>query len=383
MNAIEKYGWVNAARGYAILLVVMIHIPQFLFTANSIALLTHTGDMGVQLFFVMSSFTLFNSYSKRAVDGATHTKRAFFVRRLFRIAPHYWLATAFYLALEILFSGNKILWSYLFFNVVFLNGVYVPAIVYLPPGGWSIGVEMAFYLTIPLLFRWTKDIWSAIALLAIAILASNALNFAEFVVITRHTTYDWEAMRTFKLYFWFPNQFPVFCFGILLYHVYRSIRISVRAGYGLLYAALIAFAALCFVPFSVEYPSYFFQKEYVYGLVFAIFAAGLYASKSAAFNNSLIQRIGLTSFSLYLNHFIVLMVLGAIERRYSAYLAHHDPAMLPWVRNDLTLIAYYVLAVFIAYKMSRVTYRYIELKGIKLGERVLVRLGWSHAYAPI
>ncbi len=380
MAGIEKYGWVNAARGYAILLVVMIHVPQFLFEATNISLLANTGNMGVQLFFVMSSFTLFNSYTKRSREDGTNTKRAFFVRRLFRIAPQYWLAAVFYAALSALYSKIPTNYLYLFSNIFFINGLYLPSIVYVPPGGWSIGVEMAFYLTIPLLFRLATNVRSAVVLTIVAVVASNLINYAEYVYVQQHEL-NWVALREYELYFWFPNQFPVFCFGVVLYYLYVTRAISVRAGNWLLFGSILAFLGLCLVPFSVEYPWYFFQKEYIYAFVFMTFAAGLYASGSRLLATELIQRIGVVSFSLYLNHFFVLMVLKAIEKRYFAWAQLHAPTLLGYLRNDLVLVAYYVLTVFLAYNLSRATYRYVELNGIRLGERLLERLGWSTSAA--
>ncbi len=379
MTGTEKYGWVNAARGYAILLVVMVHVPLFLFDTTTLSWLAHSGNMGVQLFFVMSSFTLFNSYTKRSVENPAFRKRAFFARRLFRIAPQYWLATAFYAAFSFFYAKNQINFLFLFANVFFVNGLYLPSTVYLPPGGWSIGVEMAFYLTIPLLFRWAKDMRSTVLLLILSILLSNLINYIAYIYVQQHGL-DWSALRQYELYFWFPNQFPVFFFGIILFHLYQSRSVSPLAGQVLLYGAVAAFLVLCFVPFSVEYPAYFLQKEYIYGVVFAAFGAGLYASKSRLFNGELVQKIGVVSFSLYLNHFFVLMVFKFFDKRFSAYVETHHPVMMGYIRNDVVLVIYYVLAVVVAYNLSRVTYQYVEVAGIRLGERVLTRLGWNSVH---
>ena len=61
----EKYDWINALRGYAILLVILVHSSQYFFVSGFINKICQRGDLGVQLFFILSSFTLFNSYSNR------------------------------------------------------------------------------------------------------------------------------------------------------------------------------------------------------------------------------------------------------------------------------------------------------------------------------
>jgi peptidoglycan/LPS O-acetylase OafA/YrhL len=151
---IEKYGWVNALRGYAILLVVFVHAGQHYAMFNHMQVLTHVGDLGVQLFFILSSFTLFNSYSKRRMYEDGFVKRGFFIRRFFRIAPYYYFAGLLYVAYAVLVSHESINAAGLVASFTFTNGLYLPAINYLPPGGWSVGVEMLFYVTIPVLFKY-------------------------------------------------------------------------------------------------------------------------------------------------------------------------------------------------------------------------------------
>ena len=62
-------------------------------------------------------------------------------------------------------------------NVFFLNGIYVPAILYLPPGVWSIGDEMMFYVAIPFLFAMIRNLQAATFLVIAAIVGSIAFRF--------------------------------------------------------------------------------------------------------------------------------------------------------------------------------------------------------------
>ena len=55
-----KKNWIDISRAIAILLVIMIHTGQYFNAPYELKKITNTGDMGVILFFILSSLTLFN-----------------------------------------------------------------------------------------------------------------------------------------------------------------------------------------------------------------------------------------------------------------------------------------------------------------------------------
>ncbi|HSD07359.1 acyltransferase [Flavobacterium sp.] len=153
MISSEKYRWVNALRGYAILLVMLIHSSQAFKIHDFGKKIYDNGDLGVQLFFILSGFTLFNSYSKRRLREGKLTNRNFIIRRFFRIAPYYYIAGLIYVFYKVVIKHNAINLKNLIANYTFTNGIYLPGINDIPPGGWSIGIEMLFYLMIPMLLN--------------------------------------------------------------------------------------------------------------------------------------------------------------------------------------------------------------------------------------
>ena len=80
-------------------------------------------------------------------------------------------------------------------NFTFLNSIYLPAINYIPLGGWSVGVEMLFYLTIPFLFSKIKSIHKAFMFLAISIFCSFVIQIFLYFLITYYTHYSWVSLR--------------------------------------------------------------------------------------------------------------------------------------------------------------------------------------------
>ena len=108
-----KLKYIDALRGLAILGVLIVHcgghgdngaIPQSLLAIIS------NGARGVQLFFIVSAFTLFLSMTHK-YEQEKHPKLNFFIRRFFRIAPMYYIGIVYYL-FQYLFS-EKIKWSHL------------------------------------------------------------------------------------------------------------------------------------------------------------------------------------------------------------------------------------------------------------------------------
>src|ERR1700722_19001252 len=75
----RHFDYINALRGYAILMVIAVHTSQaFPDLPNWFAKILNQGARGVQLFFVTSALTLSMSWVARKESAAN-----FYIRRLF------------------------------------------------------------------------------------------------------------------------------------------------------------------------------------------------------------------------------------------------------------------------------------------------------------
>jgi exopolysaccharide production protein ExoZ len=92
---VKRLAWIDALRGYAIIGVLAVHVGG-----------VTEGARGVQLFFVASAIALLHSWH-------THkdSVRRFYTRRLFRIAPMFWLAIPTFFWLSTLTHAANILLS--------------------------------------------------------------------------------------------------------------------------------------------------------------------------------------------------------------------------------------------------------------------------------
>lgn len=157
----EYWPFLDGLRGLAILIVIPHNINAFNGAKEFEqipAIVSHAGWIGVQIFFVLSGFLITNQLLRD--QGATNYFSSFYMRRVLRIFPLYYLALGFGLffvphfmtlppdKLES-FSHAPWLW-------VFLNNWTQPfsGSVYLFSHFWSLAVEEQFYLLWPVVVMW-------------------------------------------------------------------------------------------------------------------------------------------------------------------------------------------------------------------------------------
>jgi peptidoglycan/LPS O-acetylase OafA/YrhL len=367
----EKYNWINALRGYAILLVILIHSSQAIKVSDFSKIICNTGDLGVQLFFILSSFTLFNSYSKRRLQEGQDVNRNFFMRRFFRIAPYYYIGGLIYVFYYFFVKNNIINGYNLIANFTFTNGIYLPGINDIPPGGWSIGVEMLFYLLIPILFKYIDSFGKSILLFVLTMLFSIMINHYLLSYTTLFLNLIWGEINPWSLYFCLPNQLPIFILGIILYYINKNMVFSFKLGQMVLILSIMLFISFSFFKFSLVYPFYFIKREYAYGLIFVLFAIGTYTTENKIIINSFVQEIGIVSFSMYLNHFLIVIVLGFIYNGMCKIFVDYLYLSNVILQNDFIFWSFYFLIVILTYFISKKTYKYVEIKGIGLGNKLI------------
>ncbi|RYF56073.1 MAG: acyltransferase, partial [Comamonadaceae bacterium] len=129
------------ARAVAALLVVYAHLSGFaVFRPLG---LPEFGGMGVDLFFVISGFVMWESAGR-------HTAGEFVLRRVARIVPAYWFYTSLLVLLalaapsltpNISFDGWALAGSYLFIPYTNAQGLHNPILLQ----GWTLNYEAFFY----------------------------------------------------------------------------------------------------------------------------------------------------------------------------------------------------------------------------------------------
>ena len=376
VTAPRRYAFVDSLRGLAFLAVFAFHASQRI--AALPALLSDIlgrGFAGVQLFFVVSAFTLCVSMAGRAREPASI--RAYFIRRVFRIAPMFWFAIGLYLAAD----GFGPHWGvpdgldgrHVALAVLLLHGADPHALNGVVPGGWSVAVEMQFYLILPLLFRWTNTLRRAFLLWAATIgFSAAALPALEVLLAPFYPAAQRDLVHQFAFYS-LPVQLPVFCCGLILYRMLgpdraRLARVerflpgkpSGRAAVINLIVLAIALPVLwTSVPITLL-PG--FPGSLGYGVIFALFAYGLAIFPLYVFDNPLTRFFGRISYSGYLLHFAVLELIARMVP--PAVAAMPLPYLLVLGAGALTLTSV----------LAAMTHEWIERPGIALGQRLIEKL---------
>lgn len=365
--------YVDCLRGYAVLMVITVHFtyvfPQLPYIIKRFTML---GWYGVQLFFLMSAFTLLMSWNSERDRSGTVSISNFFIRRYLRIAPAYYLAAALYYLVRPPQYGFDPL--QLLSALTFTNGWHpnvmptVPSSWMVVPGGWSIGVEFAFYAIFPVLASlvtsWSRAAWGVLIAIAVALGCNLATGH-----LLEHSVAP-IPLGNF-LYFWLPNQLPVFLLGFALYYViggkgkaHPALEAIRPYRYGIIGAAMLSFLAVSFLPLGhyvgdgVKLPETLYIAVPLFAFVMAI------ASGRTVFVNRAAQEMGKVSFSAYLLHFAVLDLVERFPAVFGTQAAG--------VRAILYFGAGWVVVVVLVFLVSAAQYRLVELPMMNLA-RALTR----------
>lgn len=369
-----KYLYIDCVRGYAILLVIACHVTRAYPELPTLVMRqTSFGWHGVQLFFLASCLTLMMSWASD-VAKSRRDVGAFFLRRLFRIAPAYYVAA---LAYYFLFPPAEFDWTQLAFVLGFINGWTprtMPTVAGqwgVVPGGWSIAVEMMFYLLLPVIASVITNLRRSLVFVAVSVGVALVSNIAFLQIWAAE--YSDAAVSNF-LYFWLPNQLPIFALGTVVYHLIvrangpqpgRVLTACRRRGNLLAAICVVLFAATAHVPLAKYWGEepIFIPSLFVVAIWFAGFVFGVSSIKPRFFVNRWVGAVGEVSFSCYLVHWALLHLLfqnfpdllGTSAKRYASLPAY---------------VLGFIVTAALTVAISWVTYRLIERPMIALAKRL-------------
>jgi peptidoglycan/LPS O-acetylase OafA/YrhL len=346
--------YIDALRGYAILMVIAVHTSQYFDNLSyGVVTLANQGARGVQLFFIASALTLCMSWKARH-DGAL----PFYVRRFFRIAPMFYLAILFFVFYArgfgpSIYAPDGIGLRHILMTATFTHGLTPDTITSVVPGGWSVADEMMFYALFPLLVAGLGRVRFPTALIIAVVITFACCVVQNFFAVQISTMPDaaWRSVWSVFNGLSFVSQFPCFLFGMLVFKWFDE-------GYPAIWpraVVLLSIAAMVFLAFKPHVLPIIgrLPGPLQYGMAFALFAAGLSRWQPLALVNPVIGWIGKISFSGYLIHLALISTLPIHPANYA---------------ESFGIIAAATLA------LSSVTYFVIEKPFNRLGRRLARRI---------
>lgn len=227
----KKLESIDILKGIAIMMVIIVHSCQMIPGINKyIIYIASYGQMGCQLFFLISGFAICLSWfnmKKEEQDKWNH----FYKKRFISIAPGYYVMILVYFVLGILFHTLEVNpnfipnrdWASIVINFLFLHGVVPFCNNNVVPGGWFVGTIMLMYLIFPIIIsdinhvynikKNTINYWPIMFLLISVIVQS----FIAFIKGTNSLSGN-----NLFLYLSILNQLPCFLVGITLYYNYKN-----------------------------------------------------------------------------------------------------------------------------------------------------------------
>ena len=348
----KRIDFIDSLRGWAILGVIAVHTLQVSGNINSnniIITIAKNGGLGVWLFFIVSAFTIFMTLDKKRNLPKKKVVTDFFIKRILRIAPMYYLAIIYYTCLG-LFFYNRIPVLDIITNIFFVHGFSPQTINNLVPGGWSITVEMTFYGIVPFILYKIKNLNQAFLFLNIAFIIR-----VSAIIITAKII-DENALNTEYISLFFPAQLPVFSMGIILYFIVikqESIKDISKSSYILLSILSII---------SIFLPKNLFHQNYIlFSYLFFGIAVLMSKKRILLLDNKFFQMVGRISYSLFIIHFIVIFWLV----KFNLNILYHDSP-------TINFLLFFLLTVSISSAISYITYELIEKQFQNIGKKIIL-----------
>lgn len=223
------------------------------------------GSSGVDIFFVISGFIMvYIQHNKN------YSIKTFYLERVIRIAPLYWVLTFLYLFAHYLINHEILSINYLIHSLLFINqspiGAHQYPVLYV---GWSLEYEMFFYLIFGLsIYLFNKN--------------SNVL-FITIPVIT--------LLTAFTIFFASSLLILEFLLGMVVAHLYLIDYRNKLLSYSALVIGFILLITSMFYNFEID-------RFFKWGLPSALLLYGAITLKQLQ-NKTLIYS-GSASYSIYL-----------------------------------------------------------------------------------
>lgn len=300
----SRIDYLDFLRGVAITMVVIFHVGiHFQPSGSSVMSILKFGAHGVQLFFIVSAITMCVMWDAR--KGEANAVIKFYIRRILRIAPIFWLACFFYLLINPQW-GDRDLFRQVFSTLTLTHGFSPLTNNAIVPGGWSIGVEVFFYLIFPFVFYFFN---SNLKLFFFGVFCFVFFNLFLTDVLRWYWSGYVELIGAYKFEEYFYQsilaQLPVFIFGMIFY------RIFVVQDRRHAWTVLVLFFLFFAVTLALKWETDFLARPFFWLFSFCLFCFSWFVY-SKKIRCKAMSFVGQMSYSIYIFHFALIYFFNYI-----------------------------------------------------------------------
>ena len=368
VNTDKKLQTMDILKGIAIIMIIIVHNRHFILRgSSSLNQLINFGQMGCQLFFMVSGFALCYSWQHLLVEYPVNNcsdwlrnYSRFIKRRYLRLAPGFLLVLfANYILNVILIDKLGISPGFIMnrkpaavlTNILFIHGLFPSYINNVFPGGWYIGTAFLLYLFFPLLFSFYSAMYryKPRSILIIPALLWCA-GFCMLYVISGSEDPMLTPGNNTYLYFSVLNQLPCFSLGLTLYYQEKD-KFSLRVP--------LAVSILLFIITGTGAVYSFLRPEYTYiyfiiptltGLAFYWLAVTFLhiEIKGTTLALPFLSSCGRNSYGMYLVHaFFSWYGIKALTSFFTAKRITYQDMLLYCILLPVTIICVYVTGLYL------------------------------------
>lgn len=329
---VKRYEYLDFLRGLAVLLVLITHLHSF-FDYPIVNLWGGLGARGVQLFYIVSGYTIYLIYQSniKTINDAT----GFLIKRFFRIAPLYFILLPVYFftfyTLENGFSLSG--WLNLVTHYLFINGFFPEYLNSIMHVEWSIFVECIFYLIFAIL-----SIFKRLANMKILFLFFGVCSLISYLI----GYFFYSDTQEIRFYIYLTPYFQMYNFILGMYLAKMILENNLPKFLMKKSTLNLSIFIFLLMPFHIGSTTI---GTYLSSLLFVVLLSYL-ATQEREFPK-LFLRIGTLSYSIYLVHFLLILLVK-----------HFGVTGI--VATCIVLIGTLLT--------SMLTYKYIEIPGMNFGK---------------
>lgn len=301
MNRIYFSG-LNEIRGFSVLFVLYTHINEYI---NRFGLEKHFlpntfgGDYSVTLFFVLSGFLISYLLFHEKKEFGTIGLPLFYMRRVLRIWPVYYLTVILTLLLAWFQESNLdidsdrlLIYTFFLSNYALSSGLIIGGLTHL----WSIGVEEQFYVFWPWVVKKSENFLTGAIIITVIYeglkLGLRFFENANWYRFIYETRFDCMMMGAFAAYLFYKNH-PILK---VIYSRWMQLFCWLVLSYSILFGNIHVFT---------------FIDQQIYAVLFAILILNISTNSNQIFKieNPILNFLGKISYGVYAYHMLVINFL--------------------------------------------------------------------------